>query len=62
MADSPPPKKTGNVNKKDKKSQPLADSPVRVLLEKRVRRIARTNDENGTANTIEILEPWDFSI
>jgi len=60
MAKPPPPQNTGGAKKK--KEQPLAESPVRVLLEKKVRRIARTSDDNETANTIETLEPWDFSI
>lgn len=39
-----------------------ADSPARMRQNRRVRLIARTTSEKEAGNTIELLEPWDFSI
>ena len=47
---------------KGMRQPPLGEVSVRQMLEEKVRRIARTNEEDGAANTIEILEPWDFSM
>lgn len=39
-----------------------SDSPVRPRSTHRARRVARTTSDNDAGNTIELLDPWDFSI